>query len=128
MTNTDGRYVFTPIKSLRRKSSCPFLIPNAMRLPTPLSRRNPKAHKNQFGHVLVLAGSKGMLGAAALTGLAAMRAGAGLVTIGVPESLNATLQKKISPILMTLPLAETKDQTIDFTAHMQIKKNMDRFN
>lgn len=99
-----------------------------MRLPTPLSRRNPKVYKNQFGHVLVLAGSRGMLGAAALAGLAAMRAGAGLVTLGVPQSLNLTLQKKISPVLMTLPLAETKDQTIDVTANLQIKKQFGNFN
>src|SRR5881394_2022196 len=98
-----------------------------MRLPTPLLRRNPRVYKNQFGHVLILTGSRGMLGAAALTGLAAMRAGAGLVTLGIPQSLNSVLQKKISPVLMTLPLADTKDQTIDFTAYLQLKKQMDRF-
>jgi ADP-dependent NAD(P)H-hydrate dehydratase / NAD(P)H-hydrate epimerase len=68
-----------------------------------LSRNNKNAHKNDFGHVLVLAGSPSMLGAAALTGLAAMRTGAGLVTCGIPQELNLTLQKKLSPIIMTLP-------------------------
>ena len=60
-----------------------------------------------------------MLGAAALTGLAAMRCGAGLVTIGVPASLNATLQKKISPVIMTLALPETREQSL---AHSGLTK------
>lgn len=77
-----------------------------MRLPAPLSRRNPKAYKNQFGHVLVIAGSSRMLGAAALCGLAAFRSGAGLVTVGVPCHLNLTLQAKIPNEIMTLPLPE----------------------
>jgi NAD(P)H-hydrate epimerase len=47
--------------------------------------------------VLIVAGSPGMLGAAALTALAAMRAGAGLVTVGVPKSLNLALQKSFHP-------------------------------
>jgi len=98
-----------------------------MQLPAPLLRRNPKAHKNKFGHVLILAGSRAMLGAAALTGLSAMRAGAGLVTIAIPESLNLTLQKKISPVAMTLPLKETKSQSLDLSAYNQIKKNLSRF-
>lgn len=80
-----------------------------MLLPLPLLRRNPKSYKNEFGHVLVLAGSSSMLGAAALVGLAAMRSGAGLTTIGVPKSLNSALQQKISPVIMTMPLPETKE-------------------
>lgn len=57
--------------------------------------------------MFVLAGSERMLGAAALTGLAAMRAGAGLVTCAVPQKLNPVLQKKISPVIMTLPMPQT---------------------
>lgn len=68
-----------------------------------------------------------MLGAAALTGLAAMRAGAGLVTLGIPQSLNLNLQKKISPVLMTLSLKETKEQTIALSAYAQIQKKLSSF-
>ena len=75
-----------------------------MPLPTPLLRRNPAYHKNQFGHVLVLAGSEQMLGAGALCSLAAMRSGAGLVTWGVPKSLAAAAQKKAANVVMVLPL------------------------
>lgn len=92
-----------------------------MRLPAPLSRHRPNVHKNQFGHLLILAGSGRMLGAAALCGLSAMRTGAGLVTIGVPKSLNKTLQAKISNVIMTLPLPETSAGAIAAGAYLNIK-------
>lgn len=98
-----------------------------MRLPLPLLRRNPKSHKNDFGHVLVLAGSSSMLGAAALVGLSAMRSGAGLATIGVPKSLNSALQHKISSVIMTLPLPETKDGTLSVAAYSQIAARFKNF-
>jgi len=93
-----------------------------MRLPALLYRRKPHVYKNTFGHCLILAGSKRMLGAAALTGLAAMRSGAGLVTLGVPEGLNSTVQKKIANVIMTWPLPQTTDQTISLFAFNEIKK------
>ena len=93
-----------------------------MQLPTPLLRHKSNVHKNQFGHVLVLAGSGRMLGAGALVSLAAIRSGAGLVTLGIPKSLNATAQKKISNVIMTYPLKETKEQSLSASAFLQIKK------
>ncbi len=99
-----------------------------MRLPTPLSRKNPNAAKYDFGHVFILAGSPSMLGAAALTTLAAMRAGAGLTTLGIPKSLNLTAQKKISHSVMTHPLAETKNHTLSSEAFAKIKQFYPRCN
>jgi len=99
-----------------------------MPLPTPLSRRKSNVHKNHFGHVLILAGSKRMLGAAALTSLAAIRSGAGLVTLGIPKSLNAAAHKKISNTIMTYPLNETSSQTLAFSCFKQIKNSYSAYN
>ncbi|MGE4357298.1 MAG: bifunctional ADP-dependent NAD(P)H-hydrate dehydratase/NAD(P)H-hydrate epimerase, partial [Candidatus Omnitrophota bacterium] len=52
-----------------------------------LTSRNPDTHKGDYGHVFVLAGSKGLTGAATLCSQAVLRVGAGLVTLGIPESL-----------------------------------------
>lgn len=95
-----------------------------MRLPLALSRRNRKVFKNRYGHILILAGSRNMLGAAALSSLAAMRCGAGLVTLGIPKGLNSVVQKKISPVIMTLPLNETPQQTISLAAYKQLKNRL----
>ncbi|MBA4393967.1 MAG: NAD(P)H-hydrate dehydratase, partial [Desulfobacca sp.] len=70
-----------------------------------LPERDPEGHKGSYGHGLVLAGSKGKTGAAALTCLGALRAGAGLVTLGLPESLNAIMEIKLTEA-MTEPLPE----------------------
>ena len=99
-----------------------------MQQPSVLSRRNPYLSKKDFGHVLVVAGSASMLGACALCSLAAMRSGAGLVTAAVAKSLNLTLQKKLSPVIMTLPLPENAFG-LDFPkAYALIKKLFPKFN
>ncbi|HOW36307.1 MAG TPA: NAD(P)H-hydrate dehydratase [Candidatus Omnitrophota bacterium] len=98
-----------------------------MRLPAPLLRRNKNAQKYDFGHVLILAGSENMMGAAALTALAAMRSGAGLTTLGIPKKLNAVAQKKLSPVVMTWPLAQTAQGTLANAAFTQINKKLSAF-
>lgn len=75
----------------------------------------PDAHKGNFGRVFIIAGSVGMTGAAALSATAAVRSGAGLVTIGIPESLNDILEVKVTEA-MTLPLPETPDRSISLAA------------
>ena len=68
-----------------------------------------------------------MLGAAALSSLAAMRSGAGLVTVAVPKDLNLTLQKKISNVVMTKPLAQSPTGAFSLKAYDQLKKIWDQF-
>ena len=70
-----------------------------------LRPRERRAHKGSFGHVLVVAGSTGKTGAAALAALAVARTGAGLVTLAVPAGLNSILENKVTEI-MTEPLPE----------------------
>ncbi|MFP6640172.1 MAG: NAD(P)H-hydrate epimerase, partial [Myxococcota bacterium] len=72
-----------------------------------LPARPAAGHKGRFGHVLLVAGSEGKTGAAALCARAALRAGAGLVTLGCPHSLNSLLEAKCTEV-MTVPLAETE--------------------
>ncbi|HWX54362.1 MAG TPA: NAD(P)H-hydrate dehydratase [Verrucomicrobiae bacterium] len=78
------------------------------------------AHKGDFGHVLVIAGSRGKAGVAALAGMAALRAGAGLVTVACPKSIQATVAG-FAPELMTEGLAETPDGTIAMDAAGQLE-------
>jgi NAD(P)H-hydrate epimerase len=67
--------------------------------------RERYSHKGDYGHVLIIAGSKGKTGAALMCAKACLRSGAGLVTIGVPESLIGVMQGRITEE-MTLPLAD----------------------
>ncbi len=84
-----------------------------------LPPRPPHAHKGDFGKVLVLAGSMGMTGAASLTSLACLRAGAGLVLLGIPKSLNPILEVKLTEV-MTRPLSETSEGTLSLSAESEI--------
>lgn len=76
-----------------------------------LPERPADAHKGSFGHALLVGGSPGLTGAVALAGEAALRTGAGKVTVGVPQSLNPILEVKLTEV-MSLPLAETGAQTV----------------
>lgn len=71
------------------------------------TRYTRESYKNTHGHVLIAAGSRGYSGAAALTGNAAMRSGAGLVTIATPASAQSSVVASAIPEVMTTALAET---------------------
>jgi ADP-dependent NAD(P)H-hydrate dehydratase / NAD(P)H-hydrate epimerase len=68
--------------------------------------RPPDSHKGDYGRVLVIGGSIGKTGAPAMSGEAALRTGAGLVTVACPEGLLPTIAAHM-PELMTAPLPET---------------------
>src|SRR5436305_5516353 len=71
-------------------------------LPT-LPPRAEESHKGTYGHVLVVAGSRGMTGAAVLCGSAALRGGAGLVTVATPDPAQPVVAAA-NPCYLTLPL------------------------
>ncbi len=82
---------------------------------TLLPTRPRDAHKGTFGHVFVLAGSRGFTGAAKLTAMAAARSGVGLVTLGIPEPLaDIAASSLVEP--MTLPLPATATETFSLDA------------
>lgn len=70
-------------------------------------KRQPDTYKGDYGHVLVVAGSRGFTGAAALTATGVLASGAGLVTAATPESQQSILAAIVPPEIMTLPLPET---------------------
>ena len=69
-----------------------------------LPERDQNAHKGDFGKVLLLCGSRGFTGAAYLAAMGALRSGAGLVYLGVPESIYAIEAVKLNePVVFPLP-------------------------
>jgi len=76
-----------------------------------LPERQMYSHKGDYGHVLIIAGSRGKTGAAFMTARACLRSGAGLVTIGVPESLADIFQTRVTEE-MTLSLPDKGDGTL----------------
>lgn len=76
-----------------------------------LPERPTYSHKGDYGHVLVVAGSRGKTGAALLCAKACMRTGSGMVTLGVPETIADVFQKRITEE-MVLPLPDKGDGTL----------------
>ncbi len=74
-------------------------------------RRKRDSHKGSYGHLLIISGSMGKTGAAAMAGKSALKMGAGLVTVGTPASCLPIIARSM-PELMTEPLAETLENTI----------------
>jgi len=72
-----------------------------------LKPRAADAHKGDFGRVVIIGGSVGMSGAAALAGRSALRAGAGLVRVTTPKSV-LSIVASIEPSFTTMPLAEDR--------------------
>ena len=82
-------------------------------------KRPIAAHKGTFGRVFILAGSRGMTGAANLAGMASLRSGAGLVTAGVPDSIYLIVAKRDSE-LMVRPLPSTVQGTLSLRGAAEI--------
>lgn len=84
-----------------------------------IDQRPVESNKGNYGHVLVIGGSLGKAGAAAMAGISALRAGAGLATVAAPKSVLPTVAG-FHPELMTEPLAETTDGTIALGAREKL--------
>ena len=84
-----------------------------------LPHRRKDSHKGDYGHILILAGSTGFTGAAALASLGALRSGGGLVTLGVAKSLNSIMEVKLTEA-MTKPLPETGEGSLSLEAEGEI--------
>ncbi len=84
-----------------------------------VAQRPAESNKGSYGHVLVVGGSRGKAGAAAMAGISVLRAGAGLSTVATAESVLATVAG-FHPELMTEPLPETEAGTISTGAQDQI--------
>jgi len=113
---------------LYEKDSAIFLSLSEPALFTQLFRpRLSDSNKGLYGHVLVIAGGRGKTGAAAMSGIAALRAGAGLVTVASAESAIAQIASH-APELMTEPLPETEDGSISLRMFDQLSALVDKKN
>ncbi len=80
------------------------------------------AHKHSVGKIFVLAGSRGLTGAAFMTASAAMRVGAGTVILGTPSSVYPILARKLNEVMVE-PLPETSDGSLSLAASDGILKH-----
>lgn len=108
-----------PRELLENAEGCEFLTAESMR--PVLRRRDRQAHKGHFGHALIIAGSTGKSGAAALSANSAVRAGSGLVTLAVPGSLNPVLEIKTTEA-MTVPLPDSGSGCLEDYALPAVKE------
>lgn len=83
--------------------------------------RPAESNKGSYGHVLVVGGSLGKAGAAAMAGMSALRVGAGLSTVATAKSVLPTVAG-FYPELMTVPLPETEGGTIAMSAGLRIEE------
>lgn len=91
-----------------------------------LPNRNPDSHKGDYGKILLLCGSRGYTGAAALAAMGALRCGAGLVYVGVPESIYAIEAVKLTePVVFPLPDKDGMLSTQALHKITQMLPNMD---
>jgi ADP-dependent NAD(P)H-hydrate dehydratase / NAD(P)H-hydrate epimerase len=114
---TKGPMVIAPIGSPENAihSNLQLQVITPADLIPAIKQREADSNKGSFGHVLVLGGSFGKAGAAAMSGIAVLRAGAGLSTVGTPKSVVPTVAG-FHPEVMTEPLEETETGSISMRA------------
>jgi hydroxyethylthiazole kinase-like uncharacterized protein yjeF len=83
-------------------------------------KRKRDSHKGSYGHLFIISGSLGKTGAAVMAGKAALKMGAGLVTVGTPSSCLSIVARSMME-LMTEPLPETSEKTISSEALQKVQ-------
>jgi NAD(P)H-hydrate epimerase len=104
-------------RSMFENLKCNLLMSEEMS--TLIPERPPYSHKGDYGHVLLIAGSRGKTGAALMAANAALRTGAGLVTIGIPEHLVGSFQSSVAEEML-LPLPDTGKGALSYKALPEI--------
>ncbi len=99
---------------------------NHMEVKRLFPHRRITAHKNTFGHVLCICGSRTMAGAPVLAASAALRSGVGLVTLAFPESLYNVVSHKLTEALL-MPLAENEDGTLSASGLKQLLASLEKY-
>lgn len=84
-------------------------------------KRDPFAHKNSYGHLLVIGGSEGLIGAPIMAAHSAAKVGTGLVTVATWHSQYVELSARVNPEVMTAVIPE-RDEKIE-----SVLSNLDRF-
>ncbi len=108
-----------PPELMKSASGCDFQ--NADAMGNMLHRRDRQAHKGHFGHCLIIAGSTGKTGAAALAANSAVRSGSGLITLAAPATIHAVLEMKTTEA-MTVPLPDSGKGHLTNSAFPVIEK------
>ena len=115
----DGRAVdeVAPQTELLELETVRWLVP----------RRLADTHKGSYGHLLVVAGARGKTGAAILSCRAAMRAGAGLVTLAAPRALNSIFASSLVEV-MTEPLGDDSSEYLQTLTDADWRRLLERKN
>ncbi|MGD0987825.1 MAG: NAD(P)H-hydrate dehydratase [Candidatus Sulfotelmatobacter sp.] len=120
---TNGHTVVAPIGSPEEAvvSNLKLNVITAGDIAPLIGPRPAESNKGSYGHVLLVGGSLGKAGAAAMAGISALRTGAGLSTVATPKSVLPTVAG-FHPELMTEPLQETDAGTISAASVARIEE------
>ncbi len=110
-----GRLAVLPLAELTARATGPAneTVATAARLAPLLPRRGFEMHKGRAGRVGIVAGSRGLTGAARLCAEGALRAGAGLITLFVPEEIYPIVAASVVPEIMVRPVQSYRE-VLDF--------------